>query len=330
MERTTATNTHLAGDAALVERARDGDQEAFTALVDARLSTTYRTASAFLGNEADAREVTEEIFVRAWRDLPELPAPDGFGAWFALIVDDTTRSAALDRRRGKVREISAISTAPAGTPTSGTLRGQVLERVATTKQRSGPRPAAVAAASLERPDRVSTSRRKRLGIGIPVIVLLTVALVAIIGQRMQPPQTPFKTGLVAFVRDGDVYIANADGTGATRIVHQDGLAMSAVVWSPDGRRVAIDGDAGTILYDTSTGATTHIGGNNPVFSPDGRQIAVIDFDEDAPRLRLQDLVSGPRQHRSTRSETSRGHPMAGGSRQPDRTAAAAPKEPPTS
>ena len=83
MERTTATNTHLAGDAALVERARDGDQEAFTALVDARLSTTYRTASAFLGNEVDAREVTEEIFVRAWRDLPELPAPDGFGAWFS-------------------------------------------------------------------------------------------------------------------------------------------------------------------------------------------------------------------------------------------------------
>ena len=291
MERTTATNTHLAGDAALVERARDGDQEAFTALVDARLSTTYRTASAFLGNEADAREVTEEIFVRAWRDLPELPAPDGFGAWFSRIVDDACRTAALDRRRGKVRELS-VTAGPAGTPTSGTLRGQILERVATTKQRSGPRPAAVAAASLERPDRVSTSRRKRLGIGIPVIVLLTVALVAIIGQRMQPPQTPFKSGLVAFVRDGDVYMANADGTGATRIVHQDGLAMSAVVWSPDGRRVAIDGDAGTILYDTSTGTSTHIGGTNPVFSPDGRQIAVIDFDEDAPRLRLQDLVSG--------------------------------------
>ena len=262
MERTTATNTHLAGDAALVERARDGDQEAFTALVDARLSTTYRTASAFLGNEVDAREVTEEIFVRAWRDLPELPAPDGFGAWFSRIVDEACRTAALDRRRGKVRELS-VTAGPAGTPTSGTLRGQILQRVATTKQRSGPRPAAVAAASLERPDRVSTSRRKRLGIGIPVIVLLTVALVAIIGQRMQPPQTPFKSGLVAFVRDGDVYMANADGTGATRIVHQDGLAMSAVVWSPDGRRVAIDGDAGTILYDTSTGTSTHIGGTQP-------------------------------------------------------------------
>ena len=333
MERTTATNTHLAGDAALVERARDGDQEAFTALVDARLSTTYRTASAFLGNEADAREVTEEIFVRAWRDLPELPAPDGFGAWFAAIVDDTTRTAALDRRRGKVREHLGHPTgAAAGTPTSGTLRGQILERVATTKQRSGPRPAAVAAASLERPDRVSTSRRKRLGIGIPVIVLLTVALVAIIGQRMQPPQTPFRTGLVAFVRDGDVYIANADGTGATRIVHQDGLAMSAVVWSPDGRRVAIDGDAG----------------DDPVRH--------VHRNDDAHRRQQPGVLAGrpaDRRHRfrrgrapappagpgvraprpgigSTRSETSRGHPMAGGSRQPDRMAAAAPKEPRTS
>ena len=291
MERTTATNTHLAGDAALVERARDGDQEAFTALVDARLSTTYRTASAFLGNEADAREVTEEIFVRAWRDLPELPAPDGFGAWFSRIVDEACRTAALDRRRGKVRELS-VTAGPAGAPTPAPSAGRSWS--------GSRRPNSAPARGPQRwrrppwnvPSRVSTSRRKRLGIGIPVIVLLSVALVAIIGQRMQPPQTPFKTGLVAFVRDGDVYMANADGMGATRIVHQDGLAMSAVVWSPDGRRVAIDGDAGTILYDTSTGTTTRIGGSNPVFSPDGRQIAVIDFDEDAPRLRLQDLVSG--------------------------------------
>jgi len=53
-------------------------EEARRHLADIRFMRA--TASAFLGNESDARDVTEEIFVRACRDLPELPAPDGFGA----------------------------------------------------------------------------------------------------------------------------------------------------------------------------------------------------------------------------------------------------------
>jgi Tol biopolymer transport system component/DNA-directed RNA polymerase specialized sigma24 family protein len=280
MDTAAAPNAHVAGDATLVERARHGDQEAFTTLVDARLATTYRTALALLGNEPDARDATEEIFLRAWRDLPELREPDAFGDWFARIVDDTCRTAVHGPRRAIVRDISPGT---AGTPTSGTLRRQIVDRVATTKQHPGPKATQPASSP------VRTSRRARLG-GILVMALLSLALVILIGQRLQPPETPFRTGLVAFVRDGDVYLAKPDGTEPTAIVHQDGIALSTVVWSPDARRVAIDGDSGAIVFDAATGATTLVGGTSPAWSPDGRQIAVID--QDVPRLRVLDLGTG--------------------------------------
>jgi RNA polymerase sigma-70 factor, ECF subfamily len=94
------------GETLLVERARRGDREAFTDLVDGRLVATFRTAMAILGNESDARDATQEIFLRAWRNLPELREPDQFSAWFGRIVVNTCRTAIRGRRRRIVREIS--------------------------------------------------------------------------------------------------------------------------------------------------------------------------------------------------------------------------------
>jgi RNA polymerase sigma factor (sigma-70 family) len=96
----------MAGETALVERARRGDHDAFADLVDGRLAGTFRTALAILGNEADARDATQDIFLRAWRNLPELREPDRFGAWFGRIVVNTCRSSIRGRRRRIVREIS--------------------------------------------------------------------------------------------------------------------------------------------------------------------------------------------------------------------------------
>jgi len=94
------------GETPLVERARQGDHEAFADLVDGRLAVTFRTAMAILGNESDARDATQDIFLRAWRNLPDLREPDHFSAWFGQIVVNTCRTAIRGRRRRIVREIS--------------------------------------------------------------------------------------------------------------------------------------------------------------------------------------------------------------------------------
>lgn len=90
----------------LVERACRGDHDAFAGLVDARLVPTFRTVLAILGNESDARDTTQAIFVQAWRHLPDLRDPDLFPAWFGRIVVNAARTSMRSRRRRAVREIS--------------------------------------------------------------------------------------------------------------------------------------------------------------------------------------------------------------------------------
>ena len=106
MTTLAASSERALVERALVERARRGDHEAFASLVDARLSSTYRTVLAILGNEADARDTTQAIFLQAWRNLPALRDPELFAAWFGRIVVNSSRSSMRGRRRRTVREIS--------------------------------------------------------------------------------------------------------------------------------------------------------------------------------------------------------------------------------
>ena len=97
--------SHDPSEKALVERARTGDHDAFAAIVDARLPATFRTALAILGNESDARDATQAIFVQVWRSLPQLRDTATFPAWFGRIVVNTARTSMRGRRRRNVREI---------------------------------------------------------------------------------------------------------------------------------------------------------------------------------------------------------------------------------
>jgi RNA polymerase sigma-70 factor, ECF subfamily len=110
-----------AAEAALVDRARRGDHAAFAALVDDRLAATFRTAIAILGNEAYARDATQEIFLRTWRNLPELRESSSFGDWFGRIVIDICRSATGGSRRRSVREISVADLGEDGEEALSTL-----------------------------------------------------------------------------------------------------------------------------------------------------------------------------------------------------------------
>ena len=92
-------------DRALVERARAADHAAFEALVTRRADNAFRTAFAILRNEADARDATQDAFVRVWRELRTLRDADRFDAWFGRILVNTCRNAMRGRRRRTLREI---------------------------------------------------------------------------------------------------------------------------------------------------------------------------------------------------------------------------------
>jgi RNA polymerase sigma-70 factor, ECF subfamily len=92
---------------ALVARAQAGDRAAFEQLVERRLDRAFRTARAIMGNDADARDATQEAFLRAWRERRRLRDPGRFDAWLGRILVNSCREILRGRRRRAVREIAA-------------------------------------------------------------------------------------------------------------------------------------------------------------------------------------------------------------------------------
>ncbi len=85
-----------------VQRARDGDLDAFDQLVLLHTPAAYRIAVAVVG-ETLARDLVQEAFLGAWQQLPRLRDPDRFGPWLHRIVVNRGRS--VLRRGRAVREI---------------------------------------------------------------------------------------------------------------------------------------------------------------------------------------------------------------------------------
>lgn len=72
--------------AALVDRARSGDQAAFEQLVRATYADTYTLAVRLTGDEEDARDVVQETYLRAYRGLKQFRGDAQFSTWLYRIT----------------------------------------------------------------------------------------------------------------------------------------------------------------------------------------------------------------------------------------------------
>ncbi len=103
----------------MIDRARNGDLDAFETIVRARMDAVYRLTSAILGNEADARDAAQETFVAAWRQLPGLREAEKLDAWLQRIAVNASRMTLRARGRRRVREIPSsemVALAPHAEP----------------------------------------------------------------------------------------------------------------------------------------------------------------------------------------------------------------------
>jgi RNA polymerase sigma-70 factor, ECF subfamily len=73
-------------DAILVQAAQHGDTDAFEAIVRRHQAGVYRVALRMLGSRADAQDVTQETFVRAWRSLGRFRSDSAVSTWLYRIV----------------------------------------------------------------------------------------------------------------------------------------------------------------------------------------------------------------------------------------------------
>lgn len=98
---TDASRPDPAVDARLVERAREGDRDAFERLVRRHLRAAHRVAAARTASEHDADDVCQDAFLRALERIEECRRPERFRAWLLAIVRN--RAADLTERRARRR-----------------------------------------------------------------------------------------------------------------------------------------------------------------------------------------------------------------------------------
>jgi RNA polymerase sigma-70 factor (ECF subfamily) len=93
----------------LVERAIEGDKDAFSELVNASLSRQYAIATLILRDGDRAQDAVQEALVSAWRGLSALRDPDAWEAWLHRL---TVRACLQQVRRDKRRRLVELQGKP--------------------------------------------------------------------------------------------------------------------------------------------------------------------------------------------------------------------------
>src|ERR687898_3261134 len=71
---------------AVLARARQGDGDAFRALVERHSRRAFQLAFRMTGNEQDAEDVVQESFLRAYRQLGRFESRANFATWLHRIA----------------------------------------------------------------------------------------------------------------------------------------------------------------------------------------------------------------------------------------------------
>lgn len=145
----SAAGTHTDFD--LSARARAGDAAAFELIMRRHNSLLFRTARGVVADSAEAQDVVQETYLRAFTSLDSFRGDAALGTWLARIAINV----ALDSQRKKGRQVRiddtqdlaaepspeymmSFSTAPSEGPEANVERAQVRELLQSAIERLPP------------------------------------------------------------------------------------------------------------------------------------------------------------------------------------------------
>ena len=121
-----------AGESELVERARDGDQRAYGELVTRYQALAARVAYVITASPADAEDVAQDAFVKAYYALDRFRAGAPFRPWLLRIVANEAKN-----RRGAAGRRPTVELSEASDRASGETALSPEDAVAAAELRAG-------------------------------------------------------------------------------------------------------------------------------------------------------------------------------------------------
>jgi RNA polymerase sigma-70 factor (ECF subfamily) len=103
-EGSLGTEAPLGADAGWLDRCRAGDRAAWRWLYDRHFAQVYRLALRLGAHQAEAADVTQEVFVRVYRGLTSFRGEAAFSTWlYRITLNEVSRL----RRAGGIRRTLA-------------------------------------------------------------------------------------------------------------------------------------------------------------------------------------------------------------------------------
>jgi RNA polymerase sigma-70 factor (ECF subfamily) len=91
-----------ASDLSLVRRVQRGDKVAFDALVLKYQHKLVKLVMRYVRNPAEAEDIAQEAFIKAYRALPQFRGDSAFYTWLYRIAINTAKNAVVSRERSPI------------------------------------------------------------------------------------------------------------------------------------------------------------------------------------------------------------------------------------
>lgn len=97
-----AAGTGSGGEGQLIAACREGDREAFRQLFELHQRRVWSIAFHFIGEEAGARDITQQVFLKLFTTIGQFRSDASFSTWLYRLV----ANACLDEQRRRRRFLS--------------------------------------------------------------------------------------------------------------------------------------------------------------------------------------------------------------------------------
>lgn len=127
-----ATHPHVLDEAELVRRAQCGDSDAFRAIMQRGNQQMFRVARSIVRDEAEAEDVVQEAYVRAFAAIGSFRGEAGIMTWLTRITLNEARGRLRQRRKtvglhelDDGAEIVSFPTSGGGDPETDAARAEI-------------------------------------------------------------------------------------------------------------------------------------------------------------------------------------------------------------